>query len=271
MPRKLRVPSPSGIYHVMLRGINRDDIFLDDIDFLKMEKILRSLAKPVDKEGNPKPPICKIFAYCLMTNHIHLLIAELDESISDTIKRLGVAYASYFNKRRGRSGPLFEGRFRSEPVDEADYFITLLHYIHYNPVKAGMVKRPGWYKWSSWHEYELPDDTYNRGICEQDIPFDNLNRTQVAEIVLDAKDPISFISPVDIESVDDDEAEKIIKSLVPEEYRHVELTKLPKVVKLTITNKAKGYGLKNWQITRILGVSKHFIYKGRTKLTRTIK
>lgn len=91
MPRKLRVPSPSGIYHVMLRGINRDDIFLDDIDFLKMEKILRSLAKPVDKEGNPQPPICKIFAYCLMTNHIHLLIAELDESISDTIKRLGVA------------------------------------------------------------------------------------------------------------------------------------------------------------------------------------
>ena len=271
MPRKLRVPSPTGIYHVMLRGINRDDIFLDDIDFMKMEKILRSLAKPVDKQGNPKSPICKIFAYCLMTNHIHLLIAELNESISDTVKRLGVAYASYFNKRRKRSGPLFEGRFRSEPVDEADYFVTLLHYIHYNPVKAGMVKTPGWYKWSSWHEYELPDETYEKGICEQVIPFQSLNRTQVKDIVLDAKDPLSFISPVDIERVDDDEAEEIIKSLVPEEFSNIEMKDLPEVIKLTLSNKAKDYGIKNWQLTKFLGVSKHAIYKGRIKLTRTIK
>ena len=153
MPRRPRIPSPTGIYHVMLRGINRSDIFLDEIDFMKMEKILRSLAKPVDKRGNPKQPICKIFAYCIMTNHIHLLIAEMDESISNIVKRLGGAYASYFNKRRNRTGPLFEGRFRSEPVNESEYFVTLLHYIHYNPVKAGMVPKPGWYKWSSMREY----------------------------------------------------------------------------------------------------------------------
>ncbi|MBR5639710.1 MAG: transposase [Muribaculaceae bacterium] len=266
MPRKLRVPSPSGIYHVMLRGINRDDIFLDDIDFMKMEKILRSLAKPVDENGNSKPPLCKIFAYCLMTNHIHLLIAELDEPISDTVKRLGVAYVSYFNKRRKRSGPLFEGRFRSEPVDDTNYFITLLHYIHYNPVKAGMVKKPGWYQWSSWHEYELPEKTYERGICEQTIPFENLTRTQVKDIVLEAKVPMSFISPVDIERVDDTEAEIIMRLLVPEEFRDIENMKdLPKVVKLTISTKAKEYGVTYSQIINHLGVTKHFIQKGKLK------
>ena len=266
MPRKLRIPSPSGIYHVMLRGINRDDIFLDDIDFMKMEKILRSLAKPVDKNGNSKPPICKIYAYCLMTNHIHLLIAELDESISDTVKRLGVAYVSYFNKRRKRSGPLFEGRFRSEPVDDTNYFITLLHYIHFNPVKAGMVKKPGWYQWSSWHEYELPENTYEIGICEQVIPFESITRAQVKDIVLEAKVPKSFISPVDIERVDDTEAETIMRSLVPEEFRDIENMKdLPKVVKLTISTKAKEYGITYGQLINLLGVTKHFIQKGKLK------
>ena len=271
MPRKLRVPSPTGIYHVMQRGINRDDIFFDDIDLLKMEKILRSLAKPLDKNGNPKPPLCKIYAYCLMTNHIHLLIAELDESISDIVKRLGVAYVSYFNKRRKRTGPLFEGRFRSEPVDDFNYFVTLLHYIHYNPVKAGMVKMPGWYKWSSWHEYELPEETYDKGFCEQVIPFKDLTRSQVKDIVLEAEDPMSFISPVDVERVDDAEAETIMRALVSEEYNDIDLKDLPKVEKLTLTNKAKNYGITNTQITKLLGVSKHAIYKGRIKLTRTIK
>lgn len=271
MPRKLRIPSPTGIYHVMLRGINRDDIFFDDIDFMKMEKILRSLAKPVDKNGNPKSPLCKIYAYCLMTNHIHLLIAELDESISNIVKRLGVAYVSYFNKRRKRTGPLFEGRFRSEPVDEADYFVTLLHYIHYNPVKAGMVKMPGWYKWSSWHEYELTEDTYDRGLCEQVIPFKNLTRSQVKDIVLEEEDLMSFISPVDVERVDDSEAEIIIKSLVPKEFCGIELKDLPKVEKLSLTNKAKSYGITNSQIVKLLGVSKHTIYKGRIKSTRMVK
>ena len=131
----------------MLRGINRNDIFIDEIDCLKMEKILRSITKY---------QLCKIYAYCIMTNHIHLLIAELDESISEVIKRLGVSYASYFNRRRERTGPVFEGRFRSEPVEDYDYFTRLLSYIHYNPVKAGMVKYPGWHKCAYMPKNVLP-------------------------------------------------------------------------------------------------------------------
>ena len=271
MPRKLRTPSPTGIYHVMLRGINRSDIFLDEIDFMKMEKILRSIAKPIDKNGNHQKPLCKIYAYCLMTNHIHLLIAEIDESISNIIKRLGVAYVSYFNKRRKRTGPLFEGRFRSEPVDDSEYFITLLHYIHYNPVKAGMTAKPGWYKWSSMREYELPDEIYMTGFCEQVIPFKSLTRSQVKDIVLNAEDPMSFVSPIDRERVDDIDAEEIVKSLVPEEFSDHCLKELPKVVKLTVSSKAQAMGITKSQLINILGVTKYSLYRGKIKLTRTVK
>ncbi len=268
MPRKLRVPSPTGIYHVMLRGINRGNIFLDEIDYMKMEKILRSLSKPVDKNGIPKPPVCKIYAYCLMSNHLHLLISEIDRSISEVIKRLGVAYVSYFNKRRSRTGPLFEGRFRSEPVDECDYFITLLNYIHYNPVKAGMTSQPGWYKWSSWREYELPDETYQRGLCEQNIPFKNLTRSQVQSIVLNAEEPKFFVSSVDKERVDNDKAEEILKILVPKGFAEIELKDLPKVIKLEMSNKAMEYGITYSQLISLLGVGKSAIYRGKIKQTR---
>lgn len=257
----------------MLRGINRNDIFLDEIDLMKMEKILRSLAKPIDKNGNPKPPICKIYAYCLMTNHIHLLIAELDEPIGKVMKRLGVAYVSYFNKRHKRTGPLFEGRFRSEPVDESDYFTTLLHYIHYNPVKAGMTKKPGWYKWSSWHEYELPDDSIAITSCisEQNIPFMNLTRTQVRDIVLNSEEPKNFISKIDKKHLENDEAEEILKSLVPEEYKGIELKDLPKIVKLSISTKAEDFGITYTQLISYFGINKSAIYRARVKMTRSVQ
>ena len=266
MSRRPRIPSITGIYHVMLRGINRETIFFDDIDFLKMEKILRSLSKPVDGSGNPKPPICKIFAYCLMTNHLHLLIAEQSENISSIAKRLGVPYAMYFNKRRKRHGPVFEDRFRSEPVNDSDYFITLLHYIHYNPVKAGMVLKPEWYKWSSWHEYELPDDTYEKGICVQDIPFDNLSRKQVQDIVLNGVAPENIMASVDKKRLDDEEAESILKSLATKAHGTTNLKELPKVERLALTVKAQEFGITYRKLIKYLGVNQSAIYRKRLQL-----
>ena len=88
-----------------------------------------------------------------MSNHIHLLVREQKEDISSVMKRLGVAYAYYFNKKYQRNGHLFQDRFRSEPVNTMEYFVTLMRYIHQNPLKAGLVSSPGDYSWSSWHEY----------------------------------------------------------------------------------------------------------------------
>ena len=124
MSRQIRKKSGTGIYHVMLRGINRQDIFEDDEDYLQMTSILRGQSERYDEKGHLLPPYCTFYAYCLMSNHLHLLIQEREEAISDIVKRIGVTYAHYFNKKYERSGHLFQDRFRSEPVDNIEYFVT---------------------------------------------------------------------------------------------------------------------------------------------------
>ena len=101
MPRLSRETSPTGVYHVMLRGINRSPIFADEDDCHKFVKILRQITHPKDADNKPLPPYCNIHAYCLMTNHIHLLIAEGAEPLANTMKRIGVAYV---NQRDGSFG-----------------------------------------------------------------------------------------------------------------------------------------------------------------------
>ena len=162
MARQIRKISGTGIYHVMLRGINRQDIFEDEGDYQQMLSILRDLVDRCDEHKVQLPPLCTFYAYCLMSNHVHLLIQEREEKISDVVKIIGVTYAHYFNKKYERNGHLFQDRFRSEPVDSIGYFVTLLRYIHQNPLKAGMVEKIEDYPWSSWREYitESSTDTF---------------------------------------------------------------------------------------------------------------
>lgn len=140
MPRHPRRLSESGIYHVMLRGVNRDAIFLDDED---CARFLHSLGQAKDASG------CSVLAYCLMSNHAHLVLRTGDEPIGAVVKRLGVRYAGWFNRKYGRVGHLFQDRFKSLPVEDDAYFVTLLRYVWNNPVDAGLVDLPEEYLWSS--------------------------------------------------------------------------------------------------------------------------
>jgi putative transposase len=144
MPRVAREKSGSGIYHVILRGIDRNDIFHEDSDF---ELFLLSLKKAKEKD------YFQLYAYCLMSNHIHLLIKEGLNNISVTMKRLSVSYAQNYNVKYERTGHVFQGRFRSETVESNGSFITVLRYIIQNPIKAGIVKNISDYKWSSATAY----------------------------------------------------------------------------------------------------------------------
>ena len=90
MPRHSREKSGTGIYHVMLRGINRQDIFEDEDDYRKMIFFLRGLVERTDDNGLRIQPSCHIYAYCLMSNHLHLLVKEKDEGVSDAVKRIGI-------------------------------------------------------------------------------------------------------------------------------------------------------------------------------------
>lgn len=156
MARQARELSGTGIYHVMLRGINRQNIFYDDEDYQRFVQVLFQMVYPRDElTGRLLPAHCIFYAYCIMSNHVHLLVRESSESLASVIKRIGVTYAQYFNKKYTRYGHLFQDRFRSEPVNDSAYFFTLLQYIHQNPVAAGLSMDVASYRWSSWSEYEM--------------------------------------------------------------------------------------------------------------------
>ncbi|MDG5789389.1 transposase [Evansella sp. AB-P1] len=144
MPRKAREKSSTGIYHVMLRGINKQTIFEDDED---KRKFLQTLAKCKEVSG------FELYGYCLMDNHIHLLVMEKIEGISTIMMRFSSSYVYWYNKKYDRCGHLFQERFRSESVENAAYFIKVLRYIHQNPLKAGLTKCVWEYEWTSIHEY----------------------------------------------------------------------------------------------------------------------
>lgn len=144
MPRHQRIRSRSGYYHIMLRGNERNYIFRGDEDKLRFMEIL------FEKKGMDK---FYLQAFCLMSNHVHLLLREGAEDVATVMKRITVSYVRYFNNKYKRVGHLFQDRFRSEAVEQDTYLMALTRYIHRNPVKAGIVKSPEDYKWSSYNCY----------------------------------------------------------------------------------------------------------------------
>ena len=111
------------------------------------------MAQSYESDGTPAGRNYILYAYCLMSNHIHLLIREREDTIGMEIKRIVSSYVYYYNHKYSRDGHLFRERFKSEPVNDMAYFVTLLRYIHQNPVKAGMVAEVKDYEFSSWDEY----------------------------------------------------------------------------------------------------------------------
>jgi putative transposase len=128
--------------HIVQRGHDRRDCFRQDTDYLVYLANLKELA---DTAG------CAVHAYCLMTNHIHMLLTPSEaSSCARLMRNLGQRYVQYFNRRYERSGTLWEGRFWSCLVDSASYVTGCYRYIERNPVRAGMVTTPGEYRWSSY-------------------------------------------------------------------------------------------------------------------------
>jgi len=142
MPRPLRFILPGHTLHVIQRGNNRTPCFADDED---RERYLASLRHASDRAR------CAIHAYVLMPNHSHLLVTAADAfAPARMMQTLGRKYVRYFNERHGRTGTLWEGRYRCGLIDSERYFLRCSRYIEMNPVRAGIVKEPGAYRWSSF-------------------------------------------------------------------------------------------------------------------------
>jgi REP element-mobilizing transposase RayT len=145
MARLARKISESGIYHIVFRSINKQLIFEENNDYIKLKDILSTLKVEMHFE---------IYAYCFMGNHVHLLLKENNwGDISLIMKRELTKYVRWYNTKYQRSGALIANRFKSLPVNVDEYFLNLIRYIHQNPLKAGIVKNISDYNWSSYNEY----------------------------------------------------------------------------------------------------------------------
>jgi len=144
MPTPLRVSYPGAVYHVMGRGNDKVEIFKDDADRVRYLDLLESVISECQ---------LKIFAYALMSNHVHLFLRTEQANISAAMYQLNINYSLYFNRRHGRTGHLFGNRFKSKLVETDRYFLALLRYVHVNPVKAGLAASPEKYKWSGHRAY----------------------------------------------------------------------------------------------------------------------
>lgn len=156
MPRPPRVVLPGHTLHLIQRGNNRSPCFVDDQDRARYLVILHHSS--VDAR-------CPVHAYVLMTNHVHLLVTASEaRAPARMMQALGSTYVPQFNERHGRTGTLWEGRYRSSLIDSERYFLQCSRYIETNPVRAGLVSKPGEYRWSSFRSnaYGQPDALVRR-------------------------------------------------------------------------------------------------------------
>jgi REP element-mobilizing transposase RayT len=144
MARKPRIHYPGAYYHVILRGNARQDIFFDDTDRYRFYLLLQ---EGTERFGH------RIHAFCLMTNHVHLVVQVSDKPLSKIMQNLSFRYTRWVNWRQNRSGHLFQGRYKSVVVDGDEYLLELVRYTHLNPVRAGIAETPSAYCWSSHAAY----------------------------------------------------------------------------------------------------------------------
>ncbi len=243
-PRRL---SQSGIYHVIVRGINRQNIFQEDKDY---EKYLEVVGRMKDRSK------CIIHAYCLMDNHVHMLLKEGDESIGTFMKRVGAGYVRWFNNKYDRQGHLFQGRYKREVVGEERYYLTVLRYILQNPVKAGMVSCMAEYKYSNWIDYIYE----NRGLIETELAFTIAGGKEALGKFLEQGSSNCCMDAWDGERKRDDEVSLIVRNMTNK--APVELQSSLKKDRdhvLRILKDTPGISIR--QIERVTGIGRGTIYK----------
>ena len=234
----------------MLRGANRQEIFHDEEDNVRFLETL---------ERYKKKSKIKVYGWCLMDNHVHLLIEEGKEELSVTMKRIGVSYAWFYNSKYKTTGHLFQDRYRSENVESDAYLMTAIRYIHQNPVKAGIVKNPDSFKWSSCQGYYgkeyyppyLLDSTLILGVFSEDQKTGIKKFKEYNEMENQDK----FIDDEVRKRLSDDEArEEINKAIIG--YKIANIKSLPKSQRDEIVGRIKKIeGITQRQISRIIGMS----------------
>src|SRR6266536_2105874 len=177
MARPLRIEYPGAYYHVMNRGLSRRNIFLEDKDQERFLELLGETSRQWKVE---------IFAYCFLDNHYHILLQTPGAGLSRAMRHLDGIYTQRFNRAHHRDGPLFRGRYKAILIDAEEYFLSVVRYIHKNPLGAGVVSNIDRYRWSSHWGYlnkkQCPDWLDTRSVMSRFGGFKEYQRFMHEEI-----------------------------------------------------------------------------------------
>lgn len=239
-------------------------LFESEEDYYHFLSALQSAKEQYGPDGTRLPDLCVYYAYALMGNHVHLLLQVREATVGELVKRIAASYVFYFNRKYGRDGHLFKERFRSEPCDDMSYFLTLLRYIHQNPVKAGLVHDVEDYPYTSWHEY-LDDYEFMLPLCNTRIVLKRIKLDELKDLVEEPLDEGVYC--LDHEDrpdrkISDDTLLEFLNSAfgMPDafEIQHLEKKDRDEVLTQLIR---KGGGIR--QLVRLTGVGKHVIERLR--------
>ena len=245
MGRQARQLSSSGFYHIVFRGINHQHIFEDESDYNYFLQVLRELKVNLAFE---------VHAYCLMSNHVHLLFREKQiGDISMIMKRLLTKYAMYFNRKYQRSGALIASRYKSVPVEVDEYFIPLQRYIHQNPLKTGLMTKLEDYPYSSYKEY-----LSGGGLVDTALTLGMVGRNEWIRIQQILTDEVFDISGR--VSLSDEEVHRRIMRFTNGSKPH-EIGSWAKSERNLMLQKLKADGLSIRQIERATGISRGVVAK----------
>jgi len=251
MPRTARKKSETGIYHIIIRGINKQNIFEDDEDY---EKFLQVVQQYKDKS------FYQIYAYCLMGNHVHLLLKIGQEPLAQIMRRICGSYVYWYNCKYKRIGNLFQDRFKSEPVENDEYFLTVLRYIHQNPVKAGIEKDVVNYKWSSYDDYvkngKLTDIDFTLSMFSED----KKKALKLFEKFIIKANDDKCLEIEENRRITDEEAKSILKRIcnmsIPAEFQSLDMQERNRILK-----DIKESELSIRQIERLTGINRGTVLK----------
>lgn len=244
MPRQARRQSESGMYHIMLRGINQQQIFEDEEDNQKFIEVLKD-CKLISGYN--------VFAYCLMGNHIHLLLKVEKENLEQIFKRIGARYVYWYNWKYHRRGHLFQDRFKSEPVEDDAYFLAAARYIHQNPVQAGIGGLE--YKHSSYNDYIYPKEGQ---LTDIDFAMELIGKDRFISFNSETNDDEFLDIEADDFRLTDADARIIIESVskckTVADFQALDIESRNKFIR-----ELKGNGISIRQISRLTGVSKGIV------------
>lgn len=250
LSRPPRIISETGLYHIVFRGINRQNLFEESADYEKMLEII------TEEKANEK---FEIYAYCLMTNHVHLFIKEKQAGdIKRIMHKILTRYVVWYNYKYERSGSLIGNRYKSEPIEDEEYFFTLLRYIHQNPTKAHVVEEIKKYKWSSYQEYI----TEGTGVVDKDFVLSMLSINK-EKAIMEFQEYHKTVEEYDFsisntKRLTDEQLRRKLKRITKGIQAH-EITQMSKRDRNGILSILRSAGFTIGQLERLTGISRGII------------